>query len=330
MDSRGHHAGMTDIKTKGPPCLKPIFDVQVRVPATTANLGAGFDVLGLALTLYNEVHLSVPASGPALAILNEGEGADSLPTDKRHLICQVVARTFKKARKPLPKSLELRLVNRIPLARGLGSSSAAIVGGIAAANAAAGNVLSQDDMLALATEIEGHPDNVAPALLGGLTASAVSGGKVASVSWKDRALFKDLKFVVAVPDFQLSTKKARAVLPAKVSRADAIFNVGRAALLLAALKEQRHDLLSTALEDRLHQPYRKKLIPGFDAALAAAQKAGAFGACLSGAGPTLLAVAPVAKAAAAGEAMRKAFAAKKISSRVLVLDADFNGARVTK
>jgi homoserine kinase len=304
-----------------------VRQVRVRVPATTANLGAGFDVLGLALTLYNEVLLTARASGPALTIVNEGEGTGTLPTDRRHLVFQAVARAFKANRRPLPASLELRLLNRIPLARGLGSSSAAIVGGLVAGNAAAGGRLSTEDLLDLAARMEGHPDNVAPALLGGLTASCMSGGETVSVAWRDKALFKGLAFAVAVPDFELSTRKARAVLPARVSRADAVFNVGRAALFLAALKERRHDLLARALEDRLHQPYRKRLIPGFDAALAAARRAGAFGACLSGAGPCLLAVSPAPQAAAAGRAMQKAFAAKRVSSRLLLLEADLQGAR---
>jgi homoserine kinase len=183
-------------------------------------------------------------------------------------------------------------------------------------------------MLSLAAEMEGHPDNAAPCLFGGLTVSIPVNGRVVSAACRDKGLFKGLKLVAAVPDFELCTKDARAVLPRTVSRADAVFNVGRAALLLAALKEKRYDLLSAALEDRLHQPYRKKLIPGFDAVIAAAKRAGAFGACLSGAGPTILAFSPEAKAGAVGRAMQRAFAAKRVSSRTLVLEVDNAGVRV--
>lgn len=303
---------------------------SVRVPATTANLGAGFDALGLALSFYNEVRLTVRRSGTPLSIVNEGEGAGSLPRDRRHLVFQSFAAAYAAAKRPLPASVELRLLNRIPLARGMGSSSAAIVAGIAAANAAMGKPFDLDALARLATRLEGHPDNVVPALAGGLTASAAEKGKVSFVAWRDQSLFRGLKAVLAVPDFELSTAKARSVLPRTVSRADAVFNVSRAALFLAALREKKHGLLSAAMDDRLHQPYRKRLIPGFDAALAAAQKAGAFGACLSGAGPSLLAIAPAGKAAAAGRAMQKVFAGKRISSRVLLLDADLQGARVTR
>jgi homoserine kinase len=307
--------------------LKPLFDVRVRVPATSANLGPGFDVLGLALAHYNEVRLTGRRAGSALTIVNEGEGAGSLPLDRRHLVFQAVDRTFKKAQRPLPVSLELRLVNRVPLARGMGSSSAAIVGGIFAANEALKRPLSESEMAQLATEMEGHPDNVVPALLGGLVASAMVDGRVQYVPWRDKKIFNGLKAVIAVPDFELSTAKARAVLPKTVSKADAVFNASRVALLLSALAQGRRDLLGPAMEDRLHQPYRARLVPGLEQAIAGARKAGAYGAALSGAGPCVLALAPAVKAAAAARAMQKAFEGKRISSRALVLTVDFTGAK---
>jgi homoserine kinase len=223
----------------------------------------------------------------------------------------------------------LRLENRLPLARGLGSSSAAIVGGLAAANAACGGFLTRDELLRLAAEEEGHPDNVAPALLGGLCASAMRrDGGVHCVSWRDEKIFRGVRAVVCVPAFELSTKRARAVLPDRVSRRDAIFNVSRTALLLSAFKERRFDLLAEAMEDRLHQPYRKRLIPGWDDVLASARKAGAWGAALSGAGPTILAFAPTAKAERVGRAMAAAFARHRTEARWHALSVDFRGARV--
>jgi homoserine kinase len=312
--------------------LKPLFSIRVRVPATSANLGPGFDVLGLALTLYNEVRLTGwnDRSRPALTILNEGEGEADLPTDRRHLVFKVVERVFNQARRPLPPALELKLWNRIPLARGLGSSSAAILGGILAADAALGKRLSLRDIVQLAAEIEGHPDNVAPTAVGGLCVAAMVDGRVTYLSWKDKKMFRGLKAVVAVPDFEVCTAKARSVLPKTVSRADALFNTSRVALFLSALAQGRRELFGLAMEDRFHQPCRENLVPGLADAIASARKAGAFGAALSGAGPSVLALSPVAKAVAAGRAMAKVFARKQISSRVLILDVDFNGARVTR
>jgi homoserine kinase len=167
-------------------------------------------------------------------------------------------------------------------------------------------------------------------LIGGLCASAVTGGNVSFVSWKQRSFFKGLKAVVAVPAFELSTAKARSVLPKTVSKADAVFNVSRAALFLSALAAGRRELLGAAMEDRLHQPYRSKLVPGLTEAIAGARKAGAHGAALSGAGPCVLALAPAAKAAAAGKAMENSFKKKGISSRALVLDVDFGGAKAVR
>ena len=308
--------------------MKTLFDVRARVPASTGNMGPGFDAVGMALSMYNEVRFIGRTAGPSLAIVVRGEGAGNIPLDRRNLVFQAVRRVYKKARRPLPPSVELRLFNRVPLARGLGSSSTAIVGGLVAANAALGDPLSREELLSMAAGMEGHPDNVAPCLFGGLAVSATGAdGRVHSVACRDRGLFRGMRMAAAVPDFELHTCDARAVLPRTVSREDAVFNVGRTALLLVALKEKRYDLLSTALEDRLHQPYRKKLIPGFDAVVAAAQKAGAYGAFLSGAGPTILALSPSSKAVAVGRAMQGAFARKDVSSRALVLDMDRAGAK---
>ncbi len=309
----------------------PLFTVRVKVPASTANLGPGFDVLGLALEHHNEVELSAweKPVAPPLALQVEGEGATQLPLNHTNLVARAARRALEKIGRRL-SALRLRLVNRIPLARGLGSSSAAIVGGLVAVNAGLGSPLSQEDLLRLAADMEGHPDNVAPALLGGLCVSAAADGRVHCLSLKEPGLFRGLSAVVCVPSFELSTEKARHVLPDRVSRADAVFNGARVALFLAALQQRRHDLLQEAMEDRLHQPYRKKLVPGFDEVLAAARKAGAWGAALSGAGPSVLALSPKDRAAAVGEAMSAAFRRREVSSLWLDLKVSARGARAVK
>ncbi|MGQ0644464.1 MAG: homoserine kinase [Elusimicrobiota bacterium] len=308
----------------------PLFSVRVKVPATSANLGPGFDTLGVALAHYSELTMTAWGKGaaPGLSIRISGEGAGSIAKDARNLV-------FRAARRVLDKSalsyrtLELRLTNRIPLARGLGSSSAAIVAGLAAANAGCGNPFPPEELLEMAAEQEGHPDNVAPALLGGLCASAMLQGKARAVSFRDGKFFEGLRAVACVPAFELRTESARKVLPKRVSRRDAVFNVSRAALLVAALVGRRRDLLAEAMQDRLHQPYRKKFIPGWDDVNRSAARAGALGVALSGAGPSLLAFSVPGKADAVGRAMCAAFSRHGVSAKYLNLGFDLKGARVT-
>jgi homoserine kinase len=231
---------------------------------------------------------------------------------------------FQKAHKPLPQFLELRLVNRIPLARGLGSSSAAIVGGLLAANALLENIFSVDKLVSLAVEMEGHPDNVTPALMGGLCVSVQDHYS----AWKEPTLFAGLKAVVCVPSFELPTKKARAVLPSRVPHGDAVFNIGRTALFLTALKNRQFDLLGPAMEDRLHQPYRAPLVPGLSRVLLGARKAGAYGAALSGAGPSVLAFSSTHKDKSVGRVMETVFSQQQILSEIFILNVNLRGAEV--
>lgn len=305
---------------------KPLFSVRVRVPASSANLGPGFDCLGIALTLYDEWRVEGRAGEPSVRIAVDG--ADGIPTDGRNLAYQAFRKVFQIHNRPLP-ALRMDLKSRIPVAGGLGSSSAAIVGGLVSANRALGDPMTRDQLLDIAAEFEGHPDNVAPALFGGFCAATYGEGKVQCVSWQSPALFRDLVAVVAIPYFELKTEKARAVLPKNVSRLDAVFNTGRAALLVAALLSKRYDLLGEAMCDRLHEPYRQKLIPGFSTAITAAESAGAYGAALSGAGPTLLSLAPRSKTTAVGEAMVAAFRDATVPARSEILELDLRGARVT-
>lgn len=257
--------------------------VHVRVPATSANLGPGFDALGLALSLHNEVEATEAGT---TAVVVTGEGAGHLASDGRNVVARGVRLAYEAAGRPFP-GCALRCVNRIPLSRGLGSSAAAWVGGLVAGNVLLGSPLDDEALLTLAARAEGHPDNVAAALLGGLTVSCASDTTTRAVTLP---VPSRLRWVVLVPEVTSATTEARAVLPAVVPRSDAVFNVQRVALLLAALQASRTDALALALQDRLHQPYRLALFPWMPAVVAAAEGAGALGCVLSGAGPSLLAV----------------------------------------
>jgi homoserine kinase len=257
--------------------------VHVRVPATSANLGPGFDALGLALALYNEVTAS---ESDRVRVTIEGEGAGRLSAGAENVVARGVRQAYEAAGRPF-KGVALACVNRVPTARGLGSSAAAWVGGLVAGNALLGGPLPLDALLALAARSEGHPDNVTAALMGGLTVScAIGEGRITAISLPVPAA---VRWVVLVPDVTSATAEARAVLPPTFSRADAVFNVQRVALLLAALQSGRLDCLGDALDDRLHQPYRRRLFPWMPAVVEAARAAGALGCVLSGAGPSLLA-----------------------------------------
>ena len=292
--------------------------VHVRVPATSANLGPGFDALGLALALRNEVE-AAEADGVSVRI--EGEGAGRLPAGADNVVARGVRLAFDAAGRAF-KGVALRCVNRIPTARGLGSSAAAWVGGLVAGNALLGEPLDRDALLALAARAEGHPDNVAAALLGGLTVSCVDGDRVTAIALPVPA---DVRWVVLVPSVSSSTAEARAVLPASVPRADAVFNVQRVALLLAALSTGRLAALSLALDDRLHQPYRLRLFPWMPAVVEGARAAGALGCVLSGAGPALLAPV-VGDAAPVARAMEVALRAAGIAGTARVYAVEVDGA----
>jgi homoserine kinase len=294
--------------------------MKILIPATTANLGPGFDCLGMALTLYQEIQLEEIPHGLEVAI--EGEGAAELAHDAGNLVLSAAQRVFDRASYQ-PTGLRLRSINRIPLMGGLGSSSAAIVGGLVAANALVAHPLTDHQLLDLAIEIEGHPDNVAPALLGGLViVAADEHGPIV-----ERIDVPDLTVVVIQPDLRVATKTARRILPTHIPRADAIFNAGRVALVTWALSRGDLELLGRAMDDRLHQPLRKHLIIGYDEVLDAAKSAGAAAVAISGSGPSLIAFAAERHAELAA-AMTQAFAHHGIDARTWVLKVDRLGARV--
>ena len=296
-----------------------MYMVCVKVPATTANLGPGFDCLGMALKLYNTVEMEEIGNG--LCIEVEGDGKSGIPTDEENIVYKAALKVFK-AVGYVPKGLKIKLKNDIPLCRGLGSSAAAIVGGIVAANVLSGKKLDKYKMLKLANQMEGHPDNVAPALLGGIIISTVIKNNIEYIKIKPPA---GLKAVVAVPDFQLSTKLAREVLPKGVPFEDAVFNVSRVSLLIACLYSGDLSKIKFAVEDRLHQNYRAKLVPGMEEVFREAYNAGARGVVLSGAGPTLLALAGDNFDAIA-DAMCKTFKKYGIKTSIMQLEPSDGGA----
>ena len=265
--------------------------MKVHIPATSANMGVGFDAAGLALGIYNTIVFERRPSGLEIEAVHPKFRA---PRDERNLIYRAAKFAADALGAALP-GLYLRQDDHIPHTRGLGSSAACIVGGIMLADQLLEAHLTQDQILALATQMEGHPDNAAPAIFGGVCVSVrcADGG----ICTQHIPVRDDLGVVALVPDFTLSTRRAREVLPETVSRADAVANTSRMGLLVSLLYTGKYDLLQEALADRLHQPYRKALIPQYDAVASAAQKAGAYGVCLSGAGPTMLVFYPAQDAA---------------------------------
>ena len=294
--------------------------VRVRVPATSANLGPGFDTLGLALTLYNELTL---APADAVTVVVRGEGQGRLPATDANVVARAARALFEAAGRRFT-GVAIECVNRIPLSRGLGSSAAAWLGGMLGANALAGTPLDRAALLSLAARAEGHPDNVAAALHGGVTVACETPTGVVAVAVPAP---DNLRWVALVPEVTSTTAEARAVLPPTVPRADAVFNVQRASLLLASLQAKRADLLHAAMDDRLHQPYRVKLFPWMPAVVAAAREAGALGCVLSGAGPSLLA-AVAENPEGVGRAMTAALAAAGVRGQARALDVDTTGAVV--
>ena len=276
---------------------------EVSVPATTANIGAGFDCLGAALSLYNHFEFSL---ADRLTITASGEGADKVERDETNLVYQAIAKFYQHIDRPIP-AIAFHTDTKIPLSRGLGSSATAIVGGLVGANLLAGSPLERGKLLDLAIAMEGHPDNVAPAMLGGcqLMASNQAGGwEYCDLQWHE-----SIAIAVAIPDFELSTAKARAVLPKQFPMADAVFNASHLALLTHGIQTGNASWLKAGLQDRLHQPYRQSLITGMADVQAAAIAAGAYGLVISGAGPTLLSLAPMGTIDVVAVAMQQAWQA---------------------
>jgi homoserine kinase len=309
---------------------KPLC-VNVQVPATTANIGPGFDCLGAALTLYNQFQFTAlpdsrTDSPPSLTIEVEGTESDRVGRDRRNLAYQAFCYFFEQTKQPIP-NLHLKIWLGVPLARGLGSSATAIVGGLLGANALTGDPLSQGQILDLAIALEGHPDNVAPALLGGCQLSVfdepASAWTICPIQWPAAVVP-----IVAIPDFELSTEAARAVLPQQSSYGDAIFNMAHLGLLIKGLETGRGEWIQVALQDRLHQPFRTALISGFSEVRTAAMEFGAWGLVISGAGPTLLALSNPDAAPVVATQIQAAWERQGITAQVSMLQLDTKGAIV--
>jgi homoserine kinase len=294
--------------------------VRVRVPATTANLGPGFDCLGLALDLWNEATFSIEGDG--LHLRCQGEGQD-IPADERNMVIQAMRFFCDTRGMPFPRGMNITCNNQIPVGSGLGSSASAALIGLLGAAALLDRPLETEEALNLSARMEGHADNVAAAILGGL--AIVSTGKG---SWLARRIeVPPLKVALVLPEIHLPTHIARAALPSEVSMKDATFNLGRAMLVVEALRQGDLGLLNQVIDDRLHLPYRLPLIPGGQKALEAAYAAGASAVTISGAGPSLIAFTqsdptPVA------QAMTAAFQNHEVRSRSFVLSTSASGASV--
>lgn len=256
--------------------------ISIKIPATSANLGAGFDALGLAVSLYNYVEME--ESDKVEIISADGT---QIPTDESNMVYIAARDLFEVCGKKL-RGLKIRQTNNIPMTRGLGSSSACIVAGLVGANKLLKSPLGDDDIVDLSAQIEGHPDNTAPALLGGIVTAVFDGRKV---HWVKQEVFTKLKLAAVIPDFELSTTKARACLPKQIDFRDAVYNLSRAALFSASLLTGKFENLKTGVDDRLHQPYRMELIPGGKEVFEIAYAHGAYAAYVSGAGPTIMAIA---------------------------------------
>ena len=299
------------------------MNITVTVPATTANIGVGFDCLGAALTMANEFQFAL-VDNTKLKITVLGEEADKVAKNENNLIYRSLLELYQRIGQT-PPNLEITIKLGVPLSRGLGSSATAIVGGLLGANSLAGNPLTIEEIMYMAIEAEGHPDNVVPALLGNCLLSVKDSTKwqICSIPWH-----QDIIPVVAIPNFELSTEAARSVLPTEYSRYDAIFNVSRMGLLVRALATNNSDWLTTALADRIHQPYREQLITGYSQVRQAAIEAGAYGMVISGAGPTLLALTNPAYSDRVVESMRMAWANMGVKAVMRSLAIDTVGAKV--
>lgn len=294
--------------------------IRIEVPATSANLGAGFDSLGIALTMYNRFWMEESDTLDIRCTDNV-----SIPKDESNLIYWAANYLYELCGKKLP-GLKLIQENNIPLARGLGSSSSCIVAGILGANRFLGNPLTETDLINIAAKIEGHPDNTSPAISGGLVASAMEGERVYSVSVP---VSDKIGFVVMIPPFELKTEKARAALPKQYSREDAVYNLSRSGLMTASLFSGALENLRVAVQDRIHQPYRSSLIPNYDAVFRMSYELGSLGTYVSGAGPTIISMVESSQAEQFGKSCDAHLQEKQIEGwQVKILAANKDGAKI--
>lgn len=293
--------------------------IKVKVPATTANMGPGFDSIGMALQIYNIVYAEEIPSGLEIIIQ---EGSKDISTDETNLVYKTILKFYEIIGQEVP-GMRLIQQDHIPHTRGLGSSAACIVAGLHIANAMSHSFFSKEELVQIAAQIEGHPDNTTPAILGGMTIGAMDDTDMKYVKVK---VAENITFAVMIPDFTLSTELAREVLPAQIPLQDGVFNASRAALLAASMITGDVDNLPMAMQDRFHEPYRKHLIPNMEEIMDQSLSHGAKGVFLSGAGPTLIAV--IKNVVAFRREMVEYLGGLEDSWQVQMIQADQKGAQV--
>jgi len=295
--------------------------IVVQVPASTSNLGPGFDALGMALQIHSRYEFAPFKGEEAFHIQATGLNAESIPADETNLAYRAFCGLFEHVGEKTPR-VAIRITNGIPLERGLGGSGSAILGGLLGANAWLDYPLSNEEILNIAARHDGHADNVAASLLGGLRVACWDGDRVFTLPIQ---CTDDLQVVLAVPRKRVATQSARTILPEHIPLSDAVFNIGRVALLVAAFASMEYSFLGVGMEDRLHQTYRQALMPEMSEVIAAAKEAGAWGAALSGSGPTIVAYC-IGRAEEVGEAMKKTFSRARIDATIHITTIDFRGA----
>lgn len=296
----------------------------LKIPATSANLGPGYDVIGMALNIYNTFEVTL-GTLEKLVIEISGEGEAELPIDETNLVYKAVEEGCRKIGVAIP-GLHIRLHNEVPLNRGMGSSSTAVIGGLMIAREISGGKLDEETIIQTAVELEGHPDNLTPAYYGGVIVNYVEDNRYKTVKIIPPS---PLKAVLLVPHIQISTRMARELLPARYSSKDMVHNLRAITLLITALQSGKYELLRTAMDDTVHTPYRAELIPNFYEVAEAAKEAGAFGCAISGSGSTIIALCD-GNEEAIGNAMMNAFGEYAAKSRVIMADIAEEGIIIEK
>ena len=308
--------------------------ISVKVPATTANIGPGFDSLGMALPLYNTITIEetvLPGTGIEINVLNDTQSAgdfimEHIPMDENSIIYKAVELLYNSIGQS-PSELKITVQSEIPIARGLGSSASVIVGGLLAANELLGKPADEVALLSIATEVEGHPDNVTPAIVGGLVLSSQEDdGRIiyTKLDWPD-----EWDITVCVPDYELSTDISRSVLPAEVPMSDAVFNAKRMGMFVQAVNTKDSELMKLALQDRLHQPYRMKLVPGLDKIIENLKhEENVLGCVLSGAGPSILIISQKNNLDKIKSIVKDTWESLNVKANIMTLPVEKQGAQI--
>lgn len=292
--------------------------MKVRIPASCSNLGSGFDCIGLAVKIYNEIEVN-PSFGE-LKIEIEGQGSDTLPRDENNLVYKAIRKVTDRIGIK-NKNFRIKVKNNIPIERGLGSSATAYLGGIVCANALIGNKFHSDEILKMALELEGHPDNLIPSMFGGLCITSTSGGEL---RWAKIENIGNISIVLCIPDFKIETKKARAVLPENIPFFDGVEQLSYVSFLIYSFTSKKYDFLRFGMRDKFHQPYRTKLFPFMEEVFESAMKSGAYGSALSGSGPTVVAFGKK-NLEKIGKSMKKVFEKHGFSADYIITEVDRYG-----